>query len=312
MSGISVSVQAQPEDAASWAALARRVEEAGFAALLAADHPGGVASPFVALAAAGAVTSRIGLGTYVSQAGVREPLLLASDVATLDVVSGGRAMLGIGAGHTPAEWAMLGGERPGAAERVARCVAVAEACRALLAGEEVTSTGPYVRASAARLDAPRPVGPVPLTIGGGNTELLRWAGRHADVVGLSGLGRTLPDGMMHEARWRPADVDRQVGLVAEGAAGRSGPPPVLEALVQAVEITTDAEAAAREFAARVDTDPADMMAVPYAWFGTEEEILAELAAYRERWGITRYVVRDAALEAVAPLLARLAEDTGTG
>lgn len=306
MSGITVSVQAQPESAESWPALARRVEEAGFGALLAADHPGVAASPFVALGAAAAVTSRIGLGTYVSQAGVREPLLLASDVATLDVVSGGRAMLGIGAGHTPAEWAMLGAERPGAADRVARCLAVAEACRALLAGEEFSSDGPFVRARGARLDAPRPVRqPVPLTVGGGNAELLRWAGRHADVVGLSGLGRTLPDGHMHEVRWRPSEVDRQLGLVAEGAAGRAEA-PVLEALVQAVEITSDAEGAARELAARLEADPADVLAVPYVWIGTEEEILAELAAYRRRWGITRYVVREAALEAVAPLLGRLA------
>jgi alkanesulfonate monooxygenase SsuD/methylene tetrahydromethanopterin reductase-like flavin-dependent oxidoreductase (luciferase family) len=86
-----VSVQAQPRDAASWGALARRAETAGYDALLAADHPGVVASPFVALAAAAGVTERLGLGTYVANAGIREPLLLASDVATLDVVSGGRA-----------------------------------------------------------------------------------------------------------------------------------------------------------------------------------------------------------------------------
>ncbi|WP_238454015.1 LLM class flavin-dependent oxidoreductase [Micromonospora sp. ATA51] len=98
------SVQARPADAASWLDLARRLEAAGFDALLAADHPGHGASPFVSLAAAAAVTSTLGLGSYVSNAGVREPILLATDVATLDMVSGGRARLGLGAGHTPAEW----------------------------------------------------------------------------------------------------------------------------------------------------------------------------------------------------------------
>ena len=123
-------------------------------ALLAADHPGTGASPFVALAAAATVTERLGLGSYVSHAGIREPLLLASDVATLDLVSNGRARLALGAGHTPAEWAMLGMERPDVAGRVRRFVAVAEACRALLAGETVTSTGPELRVHQARLAAP--------------------------------------------------------------------------------------------------------------------------------------------------------------
>src|SRR4051812_6739664 len=78
-----ISVQASPCDAASWLDLARRCESAGFDALLAADPPGSGPSPFVALAAAAAVTSRIGLGSYVSNAAVRDPILLAADVATL-------------------------------------------------------------------------------------------------------------------------------------------------------------------------------------------------------------------------------------
>lgn len=109
---VSFSVQASPTDARSWLRLAQRCEAAGFDALLTADHPGSDASPFVALAAAAAVTSSIGLGSYVSNAAVREPIVLATDVATLDVVSDGRARLGLGAGHTPAEWHAIGRERP--------------------------------------------------------------------------------------------------------------------------------------------------------------------------------------------------------
>jgi hypothetical protein len=112
------SLQALPDDAAGWLDLARRAEEIGFEALYVADHPGSCAAPFVALAAAAAVTSRLRLGSYVANAGVREPILLAADVATLDVVSGGRAVLGLGAGHTPAEWAAVGKVRPGVRARI--------------------------------------------------------------------------------------------------------------------------------------------------------------------------------------------------
>ncbi|WP_327180383.1 LLM class flavin-dependent oxidoreductase (plasmid) [Streptomyces sp. NBC_01335] len=292
-----LSVQAQPRDAASWSALARRLEADGYDALLAADHPGTTASPFVALAATAAVTERLGIGSYVSQAGVRDPLLLASDVATLDMMSGGRARLALGAGHTPAEWDMVGERRPDVAGRVRRFLAVAEACRALLAEGTTTVDRPGTPAYPARLTAPRPVQHrVPFTFGGGNTALLRWAGAHADVVGLSGLGRTLPDGHMHEARWDGADIDRQVDLIEQGAASRAEA-PTREALVQLVKITDDAEGAAQEYARLIGCDASVVLASPYAWIGTVEEIGAALTAHERRWGITRYVVREAHLDA---------------
>ena len=67
--------------------------------------------------------------------------------------------------------------------------------------------------------------------------MLRWAGAHADVVGLSGLGRTLPDGYAHEVRWREADIEAQLDRGRAGGPGRAEP-PVLEALVQHVVVTT--------------------------------------------------------------------------
>ncbi|MFG3686441.1 LLM class flavin-dependent oxidoreductase [Micromonospora sp. NPDC047740] len=303
---VTFSVQARPTDAASWLDLARRVEAAGFDALFAADHPGHGASPFVALAAAAAVTSTLGLGSYVSNAGVREPILLATDVATLDVVSGGRARLGVGAGHTPAEWRAVGRERPDVPGRVRRCIAVAEAVRDLLAGKEITVDSPDLVAHAARLTELRPVqDSVPLTIGTSNSTLLRWAGAHADVVGLFGAGRTLPDGHTHEVRWRADQIEAQLAHVAAGAAGRDTP-PVLEALVQQVTVTDDAEAAAVQFAEHAGLTTAELLATPFVLIGTAEEIVAAVAQHRRRWGITRFVVRADAVDALAPLLPHLA------
>ncbi|MEE3917993.1 LLM class flavin-dependent oxidoreductase [Micromonospora sp. BRA006-A] len=73
------------------------------------------------------------------------------------MVSGGRARFGVGAGHTPAEWRAVGRERPDVTGRVRRCVAVTEAVRALLAGDEVTLDTEDLTTYAARLDRPRPV-----------------------------------------------------------------------------------------------------------------------------------------------------------
>jgi probable F420-dependent oxidoreductase len=276
------SLQALPDDAAGWLDLARRAEEIGFEALYVADHPGSCASPFVALAAAAAVTSQLRLGSYVVNAGVREPILLASDVATLDVVSGGRAILGLGAGHTPAEWAAIGKVRPGVRARVDHCIAVAEQTRRMLAGDG--------------MDQPRPVqDPVPLLIGGGNTRLLGWAAEHADIIGLAGLGRTLDDGHRHEARWSGDQIDAQVEL--------AGGKPI-EALVQLVQVTDDAGAVYAEWAD--DSSPSEdvLAASPYMLVGTIEEIAAKIKAVESRWGITRFAVRRSAIDVVEALLRR--------
>jgi probable F420-dependent oxidoreductase len=293
------ALQVLPENATEWLDTARRAEAAGFESLLVADHPGACAAPFVALAAAAAVTTTIRLGSYVVNAGVREPILLAADVATLDVVSGGRAVLGLGAGHTPAEWAAVGRTRPDVRGRVDRCIAVAEATRALLAGERVTVTGPHLTMTGAELAAPRPVQDrVPLLIGGGNRRLLRWAAEHADVIGLSGLGRTLADGHAHDVRWRLEDIDEQVAPLA----GRQ-----LEALVQHVEITDDAEKSLAGLADDTGLAPAQLAQVPYVLVGTADEIVAAVREHRRRWGISRYAVRRPALDVLGPLLPRLAD-----
>lgn len=296
------SIQARPRDARSWLQLAQRCENSGFDALLAADHPGSSPSPFVALAAAASVTSTLGLGSYVSNAGIREPMLLACDVATLDVVSHGRARLGLGAGHTPAEWEAVGRVRPDVAGRVRRCIAVAEAVRGLLAGEEIEVDTADLVVRSARLSHPLPVQErIPLTLGGANAQLLHWAGRYADIVGLSGFGRTLADGHSHEVRWRPHELEAQLQHVADGAATREAP-PALEALVQQVTVTDDASAAVATLARETAMSEDELLAAPFTLIGTQDEIIAAIGENERRWGITRYVVRENAIDDITPLM----------
>lgn len=300
---IQVSVQAAPDDVESWTGLARRCEQVGCRALLVSDHPGTGPSPFVALAAAAGVTADLRLGSYVVNAGIRDPLLIASDVATLDVVSDGRAELGIGAGHTPAEWEMTGSSRPAPSERVQRLITMAGSIRQLLHGEAVAAADLGVLRDV-RLAGPRPVQQsVPLLVGGGNRQLLRWAGAHADTVGLSGLGRTLADGHGHTVRWSPGQVDDQVGLVHQGAQDAGVRVPELEALVQQVTITDDGEEAAAALAERVNTPAEDLLAAPYAWIGTVPEIADQIHAAYQTWGISRWVVRSSALDDAANIIA---------
>jgi hypothetical protein len=145
------------------------------------------------------------------------------------------------------------------------------------------------------MEKPRPVQErVPLLIGGGNTRLLRWAAGNADLIGLSGLGRTLDDGHTHETRWRRDQIDAQVELCG-------GKP--LEALVQRLEVTDDAGATYAAWAKEWEQDEADLIAAPYNLAGTHSEIVAQLREIGSRWGITRFAVRRAAIDVIPELLA---------
>lgn len=157
-----------------------------------------------------------------------------------------------------------------------------------------------------RLAEPRPVQKsVPLLAGGGNRELLRWAGGHVDAVGLSGLGRTLSDGHSHTVRWSAEQVDRQVALIRQGAQQEGVHMPELEALVQQVLVTDDREAAAAPLAERLHMSVEDLLSAPYVWIGSIRDIVEQIHAARHRWGITRWVVRADALDEAADIITAL-------
>lgn len=291
-----MSVQGGPRDHASWLALAKEVEASGFDGLYVADHPGLASAPFVALAAAAAVTERIQLGTCVLNAGMWSPMELAIEVATLDLVSGGRAVLGMGAGHTPREWTAIGRPYPSASERVDRMIELTTATVALLRGEPVSHSGEHFTLDEAALTHPRPVrSPVPLSVGGNGQRVLRFGGEHADVVGVTGLGRTLDDGHSHAVDWSPAAIRRTVDTVQSSAAA-TGRSPQIEALVQHIEITEDAERAAAQLLDGVPGATADdLLAAPFVWIGTADEIRDRLRSHQNDLGIDRYMVRAHAL-----------------
>ncbi|HEX8006024.1 MAG TPA: LLM class flavin-dependent oxidoreductase [Trebonia sp.] len=303
MPDIAVSVQAAPTDLQSWLALARRLESAGFRGVVIADHPGSGASPWPALGSAAAVTHTLQLGTYVVQAGVREPMHVAADAATLDVLAPGRVLLGIGAGHTPREWADIGQGRPGPRQRAERLAEFADVVAGLLRGRTVTQDGKYLTLRESRLDR-LPVGErVRLLVGGGHPLILRAAARHADVVGLSGLGRTLPDGHSHEVRWSRAGLHRQLQLVQEEAQ-QAGNRPIIEALVQMVRVTGDRDAAIEELSTEIPgASPEDIARTPFLLIGSHEEMAAQMLTQAEELGITSYVVREHAVPDLERVLA---------
>jgi probable F420-dependent oxidoreductase len=303
MPRITVSVQAEPTDLRSWLALAQRLERAGFYGLLMGDHPGSGASPWPALGCAVAVTETLKLGTYVVQAGVREPMHVAADAATLDILAPGRVVLGVGAGHTHREWADVGQSRPGPRQRAERLAEFVTVVARLLSGDTVTLEGSYLSLRDSLLDGLPASSRVRLAVGGGHPLVLRAAARHADIVGLSGLGRTLPDGHHHQARWSQADLRRQLQLVRDEAQ-RAARSPVIEALVQFVRVTGDrAGAVAQLCAAFPGATIEDISRTPFALIGTHKQMAGQILAQAQGLGITSYVVREPAIPDLERVLA---------
>jgi hypothetical protein len=132
---------------------------------------------------------------------------------------------------------------------------------------------------------------------------LAHAAQHADIIGLTMLGRTLEDGQIHQTRWGLDRLDQTVEHIRAASSDR-GHGVELNALVQKVTITTDRAAAAAEAVARGWTPTLDdALGTPFLAFGTHEEIAQHLRRCRERWGISYFSVRD--VEPFAPVISLL-------
>jgi probable F420-dependent oxidoreductase len=292
--------------AAEWAATARKVEDLGYAVLAVPDHLADLVAPLPALVAAAAATTTVRIGTMVLNNDLRHPVLVAREAATVDVLTGGRLELGLGAGHTKKEYDQAGlGFDPGAV-RVERLEEAVTIIKRLLEGDPVTFAGRHYRVTDHTIH-PRPVQRPrpPILIGGNADHLLTLAAREADIVGLTGIAFRRGGAESDVSGWRVASVDAQVRLVRE-AAGDRRDGLELNALVQRVIVTDDRRQAAEELTGRWKLSAEEVLASPYVLIGTVDQLVEDLQARRERWGISYWVTHEPYLDALAPVVARLA------
>jgi probable F420-dependent oxidoreductase len=295
-------------DADGLLAKAVAAEVAGFDVIHTFDHVGEHWPPLAPLMAVATVTKRIRLCPLVVNNDFRHPVHLAREVAALDHLTGGRMELGLGAGHSFPEYEAIGAQFDAAAIRKARLSEAIEILRQLLDGEAVSFAGDHYQLRDVRTMRSLQQH-LPIMVGVSGRRALRHAARHADVIGLTGLGRTLSDGQRHETRWEPDRLDRMVALINDAAVGRPEP-PALHALVQAVIVTDDREAAAANIARNGWTQtPEDALNTPFLAIGTPTEIADHLRACRSRWGIGYFTVRD--IESFASVIEHLRDGTHT-
>ena len=209
---------------------ARAAEEAGFSLVTVMDHlyqiqgVGAVTEPmlegWMTLAALARETNKVRLGTLVTGVTYRNPALLAKEASTLDVISGGRAILGLGAAWNDVEHAGYGYDFPPIRERMDRLEEALAIAKAMFTEEPATFHGKHYQLDAA-LNEPRPVqqkGP-PILIGGvGEQRTLRIAAKYADMTHWFALGiesllhkTEVLEGYCAEIGRDPSTIERTVG-----------------------------------------------------------------------------------------------------
>lgn len=210
-------------DPAGWLAdTARAADALGFAGLALMDHliqipqvdraweP--IVQPWVALGWLAALDTDLELGTLVSPVGFHAPGVLAKTVATLDVLSGGRAFCGLGAGWWQREHQAYGLDFPGAGARLDQLQAGIETMRALWAPGTKAFSGRYVRLPETTC-YPRPVHDVAIIVGGaGEKRTLRVVAEQADACNLPSAEADLPR-LLAVLRGHCEDVSRDPGTV---------------------------------------------------------------------------------------------------
>ena len=289
---------------AEWLARARRLEAIGYETLAMPDHMvGGAWANLPALAAAAAATTTLRLGNLVLDNDFRNPVVLAREIATLDVISNGRVELGLGAGWFDRDYQSIGQPFDRGRVRVARLAEAVTLMKRLFTEDEVTFAGVYYRTERSEcrpktVQRPRP----PFLIAAGGPQILALAGREADIVAIipfaSGVRESRADDVSVDA------ARAQIGAVRAAAGDRFG--EIELSIFVDVTLTDDRELTIRERAEKAKADPEKLRRSIYVGIGTLEEVREHLLALRKALGITYFCLRGPHVEELAPVVRELA------
>ena len=290
----------------SWADSVREVESLGYSTMFVPDHFDEGIGPITAMATAVAITTTLKVGSLVFDCDYRHPAVLARELATIDLLSGGRLEVGLGAGWKQLDYDRAGIPMDPPKVRVDRMIEHVAVIKGLFSGETVNFAGEYY--SISDLDGTpkpyRPGGP-PIILAGGGRRVLRFAGAQADIVGVNA---SIHSGAIDTAAAQdalPASIDQKVAWLREGA-GQRFDDLELNAWLSVAEVTNDSAGMADLLAGVFEADGSDILASPLTLIGSAGEIAERLHARRERWGYSYTVIPGDKAHDFAPIVAALA------
>jgi len=299
-----------------WASQAKTAESLGYSAFHLADHILGAGpaleranhpvqnlAAIPAMAYAAAVTSTIKIGCRVFCIDYHNPVVLIKSALTIDKLSNGRLELGLGAGWVKEEYEALGMQMDSPGTRIDRLGDVIEGLRAFCADEQIDVSNNTLTWKDFSGD-PKPVGDLPVMVGGGSPRILRLAGREANIVSLNFNNRSGaigPDGVQLSSE---AETQKKIGWIKEGAGDRFADLE-LEIGAYFTFVMDDPSPVLGQFAQMFGLSEEDMAKHPHGLFGSVDAICDELERRRELHGISYITVGRDNMESFAPVVERL-------
>jgi probable F420-dependent oxidoreductase len=295
-------------------ATAKLAESLGFSTIVFQDHLVAQHAPIPLLTVAASVTERIRICPYVLNADFRHPAVVAQDLASLDVLSGGRLDIGVGGGWSRPEYEAIGipfdsiGAR---AERVREYLRVLRGC---FADEPFSHHGANYSVTS-HDGQPKPVQRPhpPFLIGGGGRRMLQLAAQEANIVGFAPrLPPGRPGGMFLEPRSITVEATAEKVAWVRAAAGNRFADVELSTHSSGWEVTITNNALvegrwiADDIARRtgVELTVEEVLQSPHVWIGTEQQLADKCFALREQLGLSTFMLGHP--DRVAGIVERLA------
>lgn len=299
-----IQASSQP-DRASWAGLAKRAEANGFDVLTMPDHFTDQLAPVPALMAAADATESLRIGALVWDNDYKHPVVLAKELATIDVLSGGRLELGIGAGWMISDYEQSGIAYDRAGVRIDRFIEGLDVIRGCLAEGAFSYSGKHYTITNYN-GLPKPIqSPFPpILIGGGGKRVLTYAAQHADIIGINATMTAGAVGPEAISTMTAEAVDGKVDIVRNAVGDRLDH---IEMNIRAfmVNVTQDAQGSIERLAKAMGVETQMMAETPFALMGPPAKLIDDLLARRERWGFSYIIVGGEDVDSFAPVVAAL-------
>jgi len=303
--GFRFGVQVSKETTAKgWAELARRTEAAGYEVLTMPDHFTDQLAPVPALMAAASATTTLRVGALVFDNDYKHPVVLAKELATIDLLSDGRLDIGLGAGWMISDYEEAGIPYDSPKVRIDRFIEGVAVIRGAMAEGSFSFSGDHYTITNYN-GQPKPIqARPPLLIGGGGKRVLTYAAREADIIGING---TLTAGVVGPealSTMTAESVDEKVAIVAAAGAHRIND---IEMNIRTffVKVTNDRAATVDGISSMFGVSKDMIDASPFALIGSVEECIEQLLERRERWGFSYTIVGAENIDECAPIVAAL-------